>query len=71
MNGRLRYKEILILEEFLLSRGVRPSHDRDFGPDYGGVFVPPMMSGSPMYGNPMYSNPMGSVAKNSKKHVNL
>ena len=29
-----------------------PNNERDFGPNYGGAFVPiPMMYGSPMYGN--------------------
>ena len=34
------------------------NNGRDLRPNYGGAFIPPMMSGSPVYGSPMYSNPM-------------
>jgi uncharacterized repeat protein (TIGR01451 family) len=33
-----------------------PTNENDFGPNYGGSFAPPMMSGSPTYSSPTYGS---------------
>ncbi len=37
-------------------RQEHPNNERDFGPNYGGAFVPPMMYGNPMYSSPIYNS---------------